>query len=60
MTPVSVTNKIICMGAFINYVSNFGGGGFEKWLFLLIITIIFAYDGGGELKKGPKIYLRSL
>ena len=40
--------------AFINYISNFGGGGFKKWLFLPIFAIIFAYYGEGGVKKGQE------
>ena len=49
----------VCKGAFINYISNLGVGGLEKWLLLLINDSIFAYYVGSRVKKSPKISLRS-
>ena len=55
MTPVSVTNKIICIGAIINYVSNFffGGGGSKNGYFCLFLLLFLLIMGEG-VKKGQK------
>ena len=42
-------------GAFINYVSNFGGGGSKNGYFCLLL-LLFLLMGGGGLKRAKNLF----